>query len=79
MTESIQFRLQIACDNAAFEDDNMTTELARILRDVARRLEAGEDCGSFVNVRDINGNVVGSFALKSESAMRNGRIDRKRP
>jgi hypothetical protein len=77
MTESIQFRLQIACDNAAFED-NMGGELARILREVASRIERGEDCGSFVNVRDINGNVVGSFALKSESAMRDGRIDRKR-
>lgn len=78
MSESIQFRLQIACDNAAFEDEGTATELARILRDVARRIESGEDCGSFVNVRDINGNVVGSFALKSESAMRDGRIDRKR-
>lgn len=77
MADSIQFRLQITCDNAAFED-GMATELARILRDVASRLEQGEDCGSWVNVRDINGNVVGSFALKSERAMREGRIDRKR-
>lgn len=77
MSESIQFRLQIACDNAAFED-GMATELARILRDVARRIESGEDCGSFVSVRDVNGNVVGSFALKSESAMRDGRMDIKR-
>lgn len=77
MTESIQFRLHVSCDNAAFEE-GMATELARILRDVAERLERGEDCGSWVNVRDINGNVVGSFALKSESTMRDGRIDRKR-
>jgi hypothetical protein len=77
MTESIQFCLQIACDNAAFEED-MAGELARILREVASRIEAGEDCGSFVNIRDINGNVVGSFALKEASAMRDGRIDRKR-
>lgn len=77
MAESIQFRLHVACDNAAFED-GMASELARILRDVAKRLERGEDCGSWTNVRDSNGNTVGAFALKSESAMRDGRIDVKR-
>ncbi len=77
MTDSIQFRLQVTCDNAAFEG-GMATELASILRDVASRLESGEDCGSWVNVRDTNGNIVGSFALKTESAMREGRMDIKR-
>lgn len=77
MTESIQFRLHITCDNAAFEE-GMATELGRILRDVAARLERGEDCGSWVSVRDANGNLCGSFALNTESAMRDGRIDIKR-
>lgn len=77
MTDSIQFRLHVTCDNVAFEE-GMATELARILRDVAKRIEAGEDCESWTNVRDINGNVVGAFALKSERAMREGRIDVKR-
>lgn len=71
--DSLKFHLYVTCDNAAFEE-SVPAELARILRNVATRLERGEDCGSFRSILDVNGNVVGSFALKSESAMRSGRI-----
>lgn len=49
----------IACDNAAFCDDP-AAELARMLRDVATRLERGETIG---HVRDENGNRVSRFEL----------------
>jgi hypothetical protein len=69
--ESLQFRLQISCDSAAF-DHGMMTEIARILRDVAERVESHEDCGAFIKVRDINGNIIGScdFALKPTDEFR---------
>lgn len=57
------FTLKIETDNAAFGDGNITDEryeLARILREVAKRLESGEDSGA---VRDVNGNKVGQFSL----------------
>jgi hypothetical protein len=63
MTEQIGFRLQISCDNAAFED-NAAQAIADCLRTVAARIEAGEDCSFYRNIADPNGNVVGSFALK---------------
>jgi hypothetical protein len=53
-----EFRVQVNTDNAAFEEPGF--ELARILREVADRLESGSVAG---NVRDINGNSVGSFEL----------------
>ena len=54
------FRIKIQCDNAAFDDD-YRTELARILKDIATKLEGGRDGGY---VQDSNGNTVGNYALK---------------
>lgn len=51
------FTLKVYTDNAAFADDP-DGEVARILRDVADRVEGGQEDGA---VRDINGNTVGSF------------------
>ena len=52
-----KFTLSIAMDNAAFDDgDNGGQELARILRDIAERVEQGHD---FVQAWDANGNKVG--------------------
>lgn len=51
------FTLTISTANAAF-DDQPATEIARILRDVAKRVEDGELSG---NLRDVNGNGVGAF------------------
>ncbi len=60
----LRFRLNLECDNAAFEGENMQHEIARCLRAVADRVERGEDCGLYRNIHDINGNPVGTFALK---------------
>jgi len=65
MSESLRFKLQVNCDNAAF-DDAIASELARILRDVARKLEDGIDCEHHRNINDGNGNVVGTFVLRTE-------------
>lgn len=51
------FKIEISTDNAAFQDDP-GAEVARILREVAERVEAGELSRT---VRDYNGNGVGSF------------------
>lgn len=66
------FKLSIDCANAAFcEGDTPTQEsaapeLARILRAVADRIESGDTFDTFRNMHDINGNIVGTFALKTE-------------
>jgi hypothetical protein len=56
----MKFHLEIACDNAAFEDED---ELPRLLREVAARLGEGRTSG---RVRDINGNTVGMYDLAGE-------------
>lgn len=63
------FNLTIATTNAAFRDDDdnedeasndeaTRTELARILREIAGKLENGSDGGK---VYDFNGNGVGTW------------------
>ena len=52
MSETIGFRVQMTCDNAAF-DDMPQIEVARILRDLADRLEAGESFDRYRNLHDI--------------------------
>ena len=53
------FRLQIKCDNAAFED--LEGEVGRILRRVAADVaEQGDRSGVCM---DYNGNRVGSYTL----------------
>jgi hypothetical protein len=49
--------------NAAFEDEGHATETARILRDIADRIEDGDFAGP---VRDVNGNTIGSYLLDDE-------------
>jgi len=39
-------------------------EAARILRDIADRVERGDDVSMHQNIRDINGNIIGTFAMK---------------
>jgi hypothetical protein len=46
--------------NAAFEDAP-ATEMGRILREVAKRLEDGDFPDGEVPLRDVNGNKCGSF------------------
>ena len=58
-----KFTVNIRCDNAAF-DDAPESEIARILRDIADKLESDGASGFFETIRDINGNDVGRHALK---------------
>lgn len=55
------FTVVIECENAAFEDDPHS-EVARLLKDAARRFELGADVGPLI---DSNGNCVGSFYLEN--------------
>jgi hypothetical protein len=57
-------RIEIATDNAAFEGD-AGPELARILRDIAGRLERDGVDGRAdgFKVRDVNGNTVGKVEV----------------
>lgn len=66
------FKLSFLCDNAAFCTDNAPTqetaapEIVRILRAVADRTEAGDKFDTFRNVQDVNGNIIGTFAMKKQ-------------
>lgn len=59
----LQFKLGINLSNAAFESPY---ELARILRELADRIEdqsSFDDCLGNVSIRDINGNYVGMMTI----------------
>lgn len=56
------FRLNLETGNAAFDDDHLT-EIARILRDVADKVEHGTNSGK---VFDLNGNSVGEFVFSPD-------------
>lgn len=58
-----QFTVQMTCDNDAFQPDP-SAEIARALRIIANRIESGDPYGTFRNIQDSNGNIVGVFALK---------------
>ena len=55
------FILQFSTDNAAFE--HSATETARILRKIAKRIEAGDTDGK---IMDSNGNSVGTYDLNGD-------------
>ena len=50
--------IEFDMDNAAFEDEGMASESARILRQIAERLEEGVTDGNERQIRDINGNAI---------------------
>lgn len=55
------FELEMWCGGSAFSD--RTTEIARLLRLVADRVEEGDSEGLLL---DLNGNTCGSFAIDGE-------------
>jgi hypothetical protein len=57
----MKLELTIAQDNAAFGEtaEERNAETARILRDLASRLERGEEPET---LRDVNGNKVGTVS-----------------
>jgi hypothetical protein len=61
-----RFNLYVNTDNAPFQDDMLDAELARILRNVADRIEATGTPGHYLTIFDANGNDVGRFAHKED-------------
>jgi hypothetical protein len=59
--------IKINVDNDAFYGGSRATELARILRDLARRIEAHSPVKSDeFTLRDVNGNRVGTAYLEEK-------------
>jgi len=58
------FRLQLICDNSAFDEIGPAAEIARILRNTANELELGS---VEANCRDYNGNTVGFYRLNART------------
>ena len=57
-----KFKLHFTMDNAAFEDGQKSFEVARILRDIAQKVEEGDVQGR--RILDINGNSIGEWGEK---------------
>lgn len=55
------FQLQVHTSNSAFE--NESAEVARILRELAERVESGRTSG---RVFDLNGNACGNWAFDAK-------------
>ena len=62
---SKEFRLKIDLENDAFVP-HCTFEIARILGELAENIvnEGDEHLSFYRNLRDINGNTVGKYAIK---------------
>lgn len=61
---SVTFTLTVACDNAAFDKPDREAEIARILRETASRIERWSEIGKALDIRDMNGNIVGQYWLE---------------
>jgi len=48
-------------DNAAFEDN--PNELASILQSIANKVKEDPDYHKYQNVKDSNGNIIGTFKI----------------
>lgn len=59
-----RFIANISLSNSAFEDPS---ELPRILRAMAEDIENNPEYDRFRNAKDINGNIVGTYAIKPDS------------
>lgn len=61
--QTMKAQINITMDNAAFEDAP-ERELARILRELANKVERnGLGRGGRDPIRDVNGNTVGKFIV----------------
>lgn len=54
------FTMKFETDNAAFDDGHYAAEVARILRNVADKVERGVLMG---RIADANGNGIGKFEV----------------
>ena len=64
------FKISINTDNAAFEDENLGSEISRILKSYANAIESVIDPDTSweleTRLRDINGNTVGQVKLTTD-------------
>lgn len=63
------FTLRINVDDDAFQGEGRNSETARILRNVAARIEAGEYFDHYRTLYDVNGNDVGRAAFKLKAQL----------
>lgn len=58
-------RIEFSTGNAAF-DESRNVEIARILRDLAERIERADDDSAeyYLQVRDVNGNGIGTCRVE---------------
>ena len=59
----MKLRIEITCDNAAFEDDCLG-EIERLLRTVTDRLAFSGETEMVGALVDANGNKVGQFSVE---------------
>jgi len=63
-------KISINTDNAAFEDENLGSEISRILKSYANAIESVIDPDTSweleTRLRDINGNTVGQVKLTTD-------------
>jgi len=57
------FKLRVRCDNAAFSGGNAASELGRILKEVAAKLEQFSPDGP---IMDASGNRVGIYGFTDD-------------
>lgn len=60
MARTKPFKLRIDTGNAAFADGNAPAEVARILREIADRIDGRACLPDVLRLFDVNGNYVGA-------------------
>lgn len=63
---TVSFSMNVDSGNDIFQSDP-TTELVRILRETADKIDAGNYFSYFGQIKDIQGNSIGQFALHIET------------
>ena len=62
-----KFTIQLSTDHKAFSEGERDTELARILREIADKIEFSMvPQGSSQTIRDSNGNDIGRWKLHND-------------
>jgi len=56
--------IRLKTDNAVFQDGNRDAEIARIVQTIVSDLNDGGPMNIRTNLRDSNGNTVGSVTVK---------------
>jgi hypothetical protein len=64
--EEQYFKLSFSVENDAFQNGNLHSEIARILRELANKVEGNptDSIYWYQNIHDTNGNTIGTYAVK---------------